>query len=462
MVELVKKIVTGKSILILGFGMEGQSTYMYLRKRFPDIPVTIADANPDILKKTPHLHEDNHLRISSGENYLSNLLDYDLIIKSPGVSDDKLAAFHGKGILTSQTDLFLQNYRGQIIGVTGTKGKSTTSSLLYHIIHLYRKNSLLVGNIGLPPLNFIDTIDQDTVIIYEISSHQLEGVTCSPHIAILLNLYQEHLDHYASFEHYQSAKFNIARFQNENDVFIFNQDDQLILRFLVNLRLRSQMYGFTLSHPKTITRGCYATDHETIIFKSGHIQSKFTIGTPSVKGEHNFMNIMAVIAACKVSGIPDEFILEGIRTFKGLEHRMEYVGEYNGIHFYNDSIATVPEAAIYAIKALKNVDSIILGGHDRGIDYSGLIRYILETGIRNMIFIGDAGKRMSTILSKQKKHRQKAFLALDLEDAVRIAMRNTGKDMICLLSPAAASYGMFKDYKERGEVFKKSILESLL
>jgi UDP-N-acetylmuramoylalanine--D-glutamate ligase len=448
-------MVTGKRVLILGFGMEGQSTYSFLRNFFPDIPLTIADKNKRILEKAPRLDEDRLVKVSCGEEYLKHVTDFDLIIKSPGVRDNRLAHLQEKGIITSQTDIFLHQYGRQMIGVTGTKGKSTTSSLLYHIIRLHNPNTLLVGNIGLPPLDFANQINDQTIIVYELSSHQLDHITCSPHIAILLNLYQEHLDHYHSFEHYQSTKFNIARYQSKSDSFIFNADNPLIQSFLEQIPLKGQRFGFSLKS-KT-ERGCFAPDEETVVFTSGKEQTTYHIGMPPIKGEHNFMNIMAAITACKVMDIPDADIVDGITTFKGLPYRMEYVGEYHGIHFYNDSIATIPEAAIFAIKALKDVDTIILGGYDRGVDYTGLISFILDKGITNLVFIGEAGKRMLTLTGEQKSGERMTYLASSMEDAVSFAIRHTGKGKICLLSPAAASYDMFRDFKERGEIFKKLV-----
>ena len=176
-----------------------------------------------------------------------------------------------------------------------------------------------------------------------------------------------------------------------------------------------------------------------------------------LKGEHNKRNILAAICASKILNVPDEIIKEGVTTFKGLEHRLEYVGEFSGIHYYNDSIATIPEATIEAVKALKNVNTIILGGFDRGIDYNILAEFIAASCIDNLIFLGDAGNRIMESLKQYKVKGKFQVFVKDMEEAVKIAKEKTLKAGICLLSPAAASYDMFKNFEERGRVYKKLV-----
>ncbi len=455
MIDFLKRYFADKKVLILGFGIEGQSTYRTLRDLFPDKPLAIADKDPDILQKHPWLRDDHMTTLIAGEHYLDSISDADLIIKSPGITDHP-EFLHATGrTVTSQTELFLTHYKSQIIGVTGTKGKSTTSSLLYHIILLHTSNTILAGNIGTPLFDFAGKTDGNTVIICELSAHQLDGITCSPHIAILLNMYEEHLDHYQSFAAYREAKFNIVRHQEPGDIFIYNGNDPVILRQLNSLRIRSRTIPFSLRHSSS--SGCYAADNETIHYNDTDGSASFHIGVPPVKGEHNFMNIMAVIAACKVTGIPDDIILSGIGSFHGLEHRLEYIGTYHGIPFYNDSIATVPEATMYAVKTLQTVDTLILGGFDRGIDFSALIRFLKKSGISNLIFTGDAGKRMLTMCEATKLPGKRLFFAADMDEVAGIAIRYTGRGKICLLSPAAASFGMYNNYRERGNAFRRAV-----
>jgi UDP-N-acetylmuramoylalanine--D-glutamate ligase len=169
------------------------------------------------------------------------------------------------------------------------------------------------------------------------------------------------------------------------------------------------------------------------------------------------MNIMAAINVCKILEVPDDIIIDGILNFKGLEHRIEYVGKFNNIHFYNDSISTIPESAIAAVKTLKDVDTLILGGYDRGVDYTNLIEFLLQSSISNLIFIAQAGKRIYDELKTKQKLKQKLFYVNDFDEVVKIAKEKTRINSICLLSPAAASYGMFVNFEERGKVFKKLV-----
>jgi UDP-N-acetylmuramoylalanine--D-glutamate ligase len=454
--KALNKIIKGKKILILGFGKEGQSTYITLRKYFPEQDYTISDTDISV-KNNELIKDDKHLKFVLGEHYLDCLNDFDLIIKSPGISLKNLIHPISLNKITSQSDIFINLFYSQIIGITGTKGKSTTSCLIYHIIHLFTDNSVLVGNIGIPPFEKISYINKDTKIVYELSSHQLEYISSSPHISVLLNLFHEHLDYYKSFNDYQLAKFNITKYQNKNDYLIYNADDKLIEKQINKFGFKKKYFKYSLKNK--VKQGCYI-DKNSIKFCFNDKKEKniYDLGEKRfLKGEHNIMNIMAAINVCKITGIPDHIIIKGVSNFKGLEHRIEYVGKYNNIYFYNDSIATIPEATTEAIKTLKKVDTIILGGYDRGIDYTDLIKFISKSSVRNLIFIDKAGKRMLNELGQYKNKNQRYFYVYNLEDAVKTAKKNTKENFICLLSPAAASYGMFKNFEQRGKIYKKLV-----
>jgi len=453
MIDYIKKNIADKKILILGFGKEGQSTYDLFRRALPSQIITIADLDKEIEKKNPSLANDNNLNIILGESYLDHLNDFDCIFKTPGISLKDIDSPFDVEKITSQTDLFLRIFSKQVIGITGTKGKSTTSSLIYYILSLKNSNVVLLGNIGIPPFTMLNKIDKETRILYELSSHQLEYITIAPHIAILLNLYQEHLDHYKSFEHYQLAKWNITLHQHSGDYFIYNSDDPLIIDLIEKNNLIRNYFPFSCQ--KSIENGCYLLE-EKIYFSKDNNSSCIhdSAKMPFLVGNHNLLNLMAAINVCKILDVPDNIIIEGIKTFKGLPHRIEYVGLYNNIHFYNDSISTIPQAAIQAVEALKNVDTLILGGFDRGIDYSGLTDYLAKSKINNLIFIAEAGKRMLDILQIDFPEIKNFDYVDSMESAVNIAMQKTQPGKICLLSPAAASYGMFKNFEERGDVFK--------
>jgi len=440
-------------ILILGFGREGKSTYNHLRKSDPTRVLTIADKNPDIV------FDDPNVVFKLGDDYMQNLDEYDVIIKSPGVSLKDFPDLLTDERITSQTDLFLQEFGKQIIGITGTKGKSTTTALVYHILKKQSDNVILVGNIGIPPLDLYEKIDENTKIVAELSSHQLQCSTASPHISVLLNIYQDHLDHYNSYEEYQQCKWNLTRYQKEDDFFIFDADHELVSELWEFAELTRKTYTFSASTPQK--QGCYLADNW--IYFNGE---KFYDCSESryLKGDHNLLNIMAAINVCKICNIDDDTIHSGIADFKGLPHRLELVGTYNDITFYNDSISTIPEATIAAIKSLENVQTLILGGFDRGIDYLPLVDFLLENPVKNLIFVGDAGKRISSIFVTKilespelQSHSADFFDAKNYDEVVDLAFKITAKNSVCLLSPAASSYDMFKNFEHRGDYYKNKI-----
>ena len=396
-----------KKIAILGFGREGESSFRFIRNYLPDKCLAIHDK--DFIEVN-----DEHAIVISGENYLQNLNDYDVILKTPGISFTQLNYYIEPEKISSQTALFLQYYGNQTIGITGTKGKSTTASLIYHILQQNHKKTILAGNIGVPFFDIIEKIDEQTLVVAELSAHQLEFVHHSPHIAVLLNLYQEHLDHFNSFASYVQAKLNITRYQNEKDILVYNQQDEWINKQLTQHNFARKFYPFS-----------------------------------------NHIKYHAVITTCKVLGISDRDIETAIASFVPLEHRQEFVGEKHGIRFYNDSISTVPEATIYALEMLKNVDTLFLGGFDRGIDYAILYDYLDKNPVRNIVFMGPAGERMKT----EWKTTINYIVENDMQKIILFAIMHTKKGKICLLSPAAASYDRYANFEERGKKFKQCALQ---
>ena len=454
MVKEVISILEGKHILILGFGKEGISTYHLLLRTILPEHIAIADQN-EKLKEEISFEIHSKCRLYLGKDYLEGISFFDIVIKSPGIS---MGLFTGKrisGRITTQTELFLNVFAGQTIGITGTKGKSTTSSLISHILTTHYKDVLLVGNIGIPPFDMIDRINSETKIVFELSSHQLENITVSPGVAIILNLYEEHLDHYDSYSHYQLAKFNITKFQREHDWFIMNNDNKLLREIFRESNLKRKLLTYSLSEFSG-DGACLDQDGRVSIYFKGKMSQFDFRDRLYLPGDHNLMNIMAAILAAKIMAVPDGKIQQSITGFKGLKHRMEYVGTFKGIIFYNDSISTIPQATILAVQSLKIVDTLILGGKDRGIDYQPLIDFLPQSGINNLIFVGKAGQRMlSGLEQKAKVIDQKMFLIQGYDEISEIVRKHTRKGMICLLSPAAASYDMFRNFEERGEVFKK-------
>ncbi len=432
-----------KKILILGFGREGQSTYKLIRKYIKEQTLYIADRKENFEKNYEFLSQDKNIKCISGEGYLEDLEEYDVIMKSPGISFVGLDTSKFYNNIKSQLELLLEFFDMFTIGITGTKGKSTTSSLIYKVLKEQNVKSMLLGNIGVPVFDYIDTIPDDTTLILEMSSHQLEYMKLSPNISILLNIYPEHLDHYESFEKYAEAKCNIFKYQNKSDYFIYNSDDETINKFLKNEEAKK--YKVSLKG-----NGDIYLKGENIYFKDKEI---YNINTPrNLLGEYNLNNIMFVLAVSEILKLDISKTIKSISDFKTLEHRLEFVGEYNGILYYDNSIATIPKATIEAIKALKNVDTLIIGGMDRGLDYTDFVKFLNESDISNIICMPKTGHDIAKNLKDGR-----AYVVNTLDEAVEIAKKHTTKGRVCLLSPAAASYGFFKNFEEKGNIYKELV-----
>lgn len=436
-----------KKVLILGFGKEGQSTYKLIRKYIKDQILYIADRKEQFEKNYDFLIQDKNVVCISGENYLENLENYDVIMKSPGISFVGIDTTKYFNKIKSQLELLLEFFNMFTIGITGTKGKSTTSSLIYKVLKEQNVRSMLLGNIGVPVFDYIDSIPDDTTLILEMSSHQLEYMKLSPNIAILLNIYPEHLDHYESFEKYAEAKCNIFKYQKESDYFIYNSDDEMINKLAKNVLGREY---------KVSLKG-----HGDIYLKEKNIYNKdkiiYDINEPrNLLGEYNLNNIMFVLAVSEILNLDINKTIKSISEFKTLEHRLEFVGEYDGILYYDNSIATIPKATIEAVKALKNVDTLIIGGMDRGLDYTDFINFLNESNISNIICMPKTGHDIAKKLKEEKTH-----IVETLQEAVDIAKKCTTKGRICLLSPAAASYGFFKNFEEKGNLYKELVKKTI-
>ena len=427
MKEKILEYLRNKSILILGFGREGRSSLKFIRENLPEAKVAIADQaqidDEDVVKDTT---------IISGDNYLDACKDFDLILKAPGVIIKDYLDAATKAKITSQTDLFMRVFNRQIIGVTGTKGKSTTSSLIYHVLKTAGKDTQLVGNIGKPCFDVIDDITPRTAIVFELSAHQLEFIQASPHIAVLLNIYEEHFDHYTTPDDYYNAKKNIYKYQTPDDLLI---------------------YGDIFQHA-TMAEIAAAKSMKIDITKT-NIVPRDQIRTRLI-GEHNQLNIQVAAAIAYAYKVNGDTFKEAIASFEPLPHRLEFIGTFRGIKFYNDSIATAQEAVINAIKALNDVDTIILGGMDRGLDYHPLVNFIRTTNIKNVILLPATDKRFQQTFDESEYH-QKLIHVKDMHEAVEKCYELTEQGKSCLLSPAAASYGFYKNFEARGEDFKNLV-----
>lgn len=445
MIDDLIKYFKDKKILILGFGREGQSTYNLIRKYLKEQIIYIADRREVTRENYLALYEDDNVEIITGENYLDNLNDYDIIMKSPGIPFVGIDTTPFADKVKSQLELLLEFSKVKTIGITGTKGKSTTSSLIYKVLKDQNINTMLLGNIGTPVFDYIDSIDEDMILVLEMSSHQLEYMEKSPNISILLNIYEEHLDHYEAFEKYIDAKCNIFKYQDENDYLLYNFDNLTLKNKVKNNK--AQTYKVSLINNKETDINI---KEDKIYFKNEPIYD--VNEERNLQGEYNLNNIMFVLGVCKILNLNMLQAIKSINEFETLAHRLEFVGKYDGVLYYDNSIATIPMATIEAVKALKNVNTLIIGGMDRGINYEEFIDFLNESDIENIICMPKTGYDIAKKLKKEK-----VYLAENMEDVVGIAKDVTQKETICLLSPAAASYGFFKNFEEKGNIYKELV-----
>ncbi|MDD3032408.1 MAG: Mur ligase family protein [Candidatus Pacebacteria bacterium] len=401
------KDLKDKKIIIVGFGREGKNTYKTLKKLFPLKGIALADKNLILADEK---------EIYSGENYLENIDKYDVIIKTPGIPYGQIKEKSGKAKITSQTELFLENCPGKIIGITGTKGKSTTTTLIYKILKDHFKNIKLVGNMGRPCLSYLLTAKPKDIFVFEMSCHQLDHISKSPNISVFINIYPEHLDYYRTFSKYFNAKKNISKFQNKNDFFVYNPKFEEIK----NIKTKAHKIPF---------------EEQSFFKKNIHEDS-----------------IAAAVVVSKIFGLTEKEIKKSIDNFKTLDSRIEFVGTFSGINFYNDSLATIPEATIFALNELKNIDTLILGGLDRGIQFTKLTDEIKKREINNIILFPNSDRK---IYKEIKNEKINFFFTSKMKDAVQFAIKNTKRGGTCLLSPAAPSYNLFKNYKDKANQFKK-------
>lgn len=395
----------GKRILIVGYGREGKATEQFLRKHVPDARIGITDA-------------------AHGPNYLEVQQMYDLAIRSPGVPKHLITIPH-----TTATNIFFSMRPGTTIGITGTKGKSTTTALLYHILRSAGKNAVLAGNIGIPVLEaWQKHQDERPLYVLELSSYMLDDFIFAPDYALTVSLYPDHLDYHGSLEAYYEAKHNLVS------------------------RMQSGVYVYNPKFPEFKTwAGCVRA-------KAVPYDTTFTFDHAScpLAGKHNEDNILGAATLALELGIDPDTIKRAIKTFTPLPHRLQQVGVFRGITFYDDAISTTPESTIAGMRALPRVDMLLLGGTDRGYDFSGLVNEIIARNIRIFAFFPETGTRIRAML-KERGYPCRSIETTIMSEAVRFAFANLKPGSVCLLSTASPSYSLWKNFEEKGNQFQDAI-----
>lgn len=437
----IEELKKHKKILIIGYGVEGKATEEFLNKHCPDAVIGIAD------KK-------------HGDNYLDKQQEYDLAIKSPGIRPELITIPY-----TTATNIFFSNCKGKTIGITGTKGKSTTTTLIYEMLKRSGKNVYIGGNIGEPMINLLDKLNDQSWSVIELSSFQLQDLGKSPtdaktmvgkpHIAVMLMITAEHLDYHKDEFEYLAAKRNILKFQTAADFAILHRDYPASNESDIH----TQGKIFYISRERETENACYVFG-ESIWLNKGKPEEFIKLQDIKLLGKHNRENICAAVMAATLAGAQKEAIVAVLKSFLGLEHRLEYAGEKYGILFYNDSLSTIPEAAIEGIEAFDGkVETLIAGGYDRGLNYDELGKYLATSSVKTLLLFAPSGERIwQAVVAHEGDKKIKKIDVQSMHQAVLFASEETASGSICLLSPAAASFGTFKDYKDRGEQFKQEVL----
>ena len=436
-------------IAIAGYGLEGKQNYKYFNK--PGNDLTIVDEREDI--DIP-----SDAKYITGDGVYDDMSQFDMVIRTAGLSPLKIKKAK---LVWSATNEFFAKCKAPIIGVTGTKGKGTTSSFITSILRSSGKKVHLVGNIGVPALSVLPDIRSEDFVVYEMSSFQLWDIKYSPHIAVVLMIEPDHLDVHTDFEDYIKAKSNIRRWQNLNDICIYHPSNPF----------SQKIASVTLATIDQTTKGDYLNNiHRYGIKDDGlvYIKDDFfytndrkicPISCVKLPGKHNLENACAAMSAVlelKLD-ISDNQFAEGLRSFTGLPHRLKYVSEINNVKFYDDSISTTPGSAIAAIKSFTSPKVLILGGSYKGGDFTDLVKEIKKSNIRQIILMGDEANRIEQFLKDAGIVKYVNLERCSMFEIVSKAGAAASPGDVVILSPACASFGMFKNYQDRGEKFINAV-----
>lgn len=412
--------LANKKVLLLGFGIEGKATLEFLKHHFPDAEVGIADQK-------------------DGPNYLEKQNVYDLAIRTPGLPKRLITIPY-----TTATNIFFANVNGTTIGVTGSKGKSTTAALIHAIFKAAALNSRLVGNIGKPMLEELLSVNDrisevpgtsdiqklGAVYVCELSSYQLDDVEYSPHISVFLNFFPDHMDYHGSVAEYWEAKKRIVARATPNDYFVYNPAYPQLAQLARETKAMAIPFVKTLPFPDTAI---------------------------PLLGEHNKDNVRAAVAVAEILKITPEAIERAVRNFKPLPHRLQCLGTFHGVTFYDDAISTTPESTIKAIEALPNISAIFLGGQNRGYDFSALAETLVKYKIPNLVLFPDSGAAIAEALRKAGTVPARVLETRDMARAVEFAYAHSPAGTVCLLSTASPSYTLWKNFEEKGDLFQQLV-----
>ena len=464
-------LLKGKKVTVMGLGLykdgSGISATRFLVKAGAKVTVTDLKTAEQLSKQIKRLGKmAKKIKLVLGKHLESDFKNADLIIKNPGVPANskflQIAKVNNIPIFNDVSLFFQLVDRKRILAVTGTRGKSTTTTLLYNFIKEQDRNAVLGGNITKSPLAQIPLVKRGGNIVLELSSWMLEGladIQKSPHLAIFTNIYPDHLNTYNNIEEYADAKKNIFKYQTPQDYIILNRDNDYTLK--MGAEVLSQRFWYSLK-PFTEENGCFVREGNIIFRYNGVEQKICSTKNLQLPGQHNLSNALAAICGAMIYGLKPHQIIKVLRNFKVMPNRLEFLKELKGIKYYNDTTSTTPEATIAALQSLsdnkKNNIILIAGGSDKGLNFDNLVKEIIKYCKAVVLLSGSGTIRLKSLLNQQQKI--KLLEANSMKEAVSLARQQAIKNDLILLSPACASFGMFNNEFDRGEQFVK-IIKSL-
>jgi len=444
--------VNGKRVLVVGLGKSGVASALFLQKRGARVSVSDAKSPEQLRQEIPVLL-DAGITVETGEHGERTFREQDLIVVSPGVPVDMplLARARERGIpVIGEVELAYQFLKGNIVAVTGSNGKTTTTTLVGDVIAASGRDTLVGGNIGTPAITFVETATEQTWIVLEISSFQLETVeSFRPKIAAVLNVTPDHLDRHYTLGNYTAAKKRIFENQKAGDFAILNADDPTCVA--MGERVKSQVYWFSRQHQ--VERGAFVRGEDIVWRDANREQVILPVREIPLKGSHNLENVLATVCVGMLVKAEPAAIRRAVEEFRAVEHRLEYVGTVRGVEYYNDSKATNVDATIKALESFPGRLHLILGGKDKGSDYS-VLNDLIAQRVKRVYTIGAASAKIeSQIRGAEVLHSE------TLDAAVKRASELTSAGDVVLLAPACASFDQFDSYEHRGRVFKGLVRE---
>lgn len=445
-----------KKVLIAGAGKSGICAARLLQKKGAEIVFYDGKTDVDVDKLLSQLESREDVGVVLGTLNDTILSDIDLMIISPGISVESEIAEKVREHnipIWGEVELAYRAGAGHLAAITGTNGKTTTTSLVGEIFKAYTDNSYTVGNIGIPYTDVALDLNDDSYISLEVSSFQLETIDeFQPHVSAVLNVTPDHLDRHHTMDNYASVKLDVCRNQTEDDYLVLNYDDAITRKMAHDPRVRAKVIYF--SRLSELDEGVYCRDDAIVLRENGTEQKVIDTSELVLLGGHNLENYMAGIAIAYYMGIPMENIVNVLKTFKGVAHRIEYVCEVNGVAYYNDSKGTNPDAAIKGISAMNRRTVLIGGGYDKGVPFDDWIQ-AFDGKVKKLVLLGQTAQM---IADTARKYGFNDIIFVDsLEEAVQVCAKEAEPGDAVLLSPACASWGMFDNYEQRGDLFKEYV-----